>query len=65
MLPIKDNVPTRTFPVVTVALIAANIAIWLWEVQGGVNDEVLRSHRFADGLWSTIDGWLERHGLRG
>lgn len=42
MLPIKDNVPTRTFPVVTVALIAANIAIWLWEVRGGVNDEVLR-----------------------
>ena len=42
MLPIKDNVPTRTFPVVTVALIAANIAIWLWEVQGGVNNEVLR-----------------------
>jgi rhomboid family protein len=42
VLPIKDNVPTRTFPVVTVALIAANIAIWLWEVQGGVNDEVLR-----------------------
>jgi membrane associated rhomboid family serine protease len=42
VLPIKDNVPTRTFPVVTVALIAANIAIWLWEVRGGVNDEVLR-----------------------
>jgi rhomboid family protein len=42
VLPIKDNVPTRTFPVVTVALIAANIAIWLWEVRSGVNDEVLR-----------------------
>jgi membrane associated rhomboid family serine protease len=42
VLPLKDNVPTRTFPVVTVALIAANVAIWLWEVGGGVNDEVLR-----------------------
>ena len=42
MLPIKDNVPTRTFPYVTVALIAANVAIWLWEFSSGVNDEVLR-----------------------
>ena len=29
MLPIRDNVPTRTFPVVTVALIAVNVAVWL------------------------------------
>ena len=29
MLPIRDNVPTRTFPVVTVTLIAINIAVWL------------------------------------
>jgi membrane associated rhomboid family serine protease len=42
VLPLKDNVPTRTFPVVTVALIAANVVVWLWEVSGGVNDEVLR-----------------------
>jgi rhomboid family protein len=42
VLPIKDNVPTRTFPIVTVALIAANVVVWLWEVSGGVNDEVLR-----------------------
>ena len=34
MLPLKDNVPTRSFPVVTVALIVANIAVWLWEVTG-------------------------------
>src|SRR5256885_9789416 len=30
MLPIKDNVPTRTFPVVTVTLIAINVAVWLF-----------------------------------
>jgi len=29
VLPIRDNVPTRTFPVVTVTLIAINIAVWL------------------------------------
>jgi membrane associated rhomboid family serine protease len=32
MLPLRDNVPTRTFPVVTVGLIAANFAVWFWEL---------------------------------
>jgi membrane associated rhomboid family serine protease len=41
MLPLKDNVPTRTFPLVTVALIAANVVVWLWEWQTGVEKEVL------------------------
>ncbi len=40
MLPLKDNVPTRTFPFVTVALIAANIIVWIWEWKSGVNKEV-------------------------
>jgi membrane associated rhomboid family serine protease len=36
VLPLKDNVPTRQFPVLTVALIAANFAVWiLWEKAGG------------------------------
>ncbi len=30
MIPLHDNVPTRTFPVVTVALIAINSAVWLF-----------------------------------
>jgi membrane associated rhomboid family serine protease len=30
VLPIKDNVPTRRFPIVTVALIAANLAVWIF-----------------------------------
>jgi len=30
VLPIRDNVPTRTFPVVTVTLIAINAAVWLF-----------------------------------
>ena len=29
MFPIKDNVPTRAFPIVTVALIAINAAVWI------------------------------------
>ena len=32
MLPLKDNIPTRRAPVVTVGLIAANAAVWLWEL---------------------------------
>jgi membrane associated rhomboid family serine protease len=32
MLPLFDNIPTRRFPVVTYLLIAANFAVWLWEL---------------------------------
>jgi hypothetical protein len=32
VLPLKDNVPTRRFPIVTVALIVANMAIWIYGV---------------------------------
>jgi membrane associated rhomboid family serine protease len=30
LFPLKDNVPTRSFPVVTAALIAANFAVWIF-----------------------------------
>ena len=41
MLPLKDNVPTRSFPIVTVGLIAANIVVWIWEFTGtSVNQDV-------------------------
>jgi hypothetical protein len=29
MLPLSDGLPVRRFPVVTVALIAANLALWI------------------------------------
>jgi membrane associated rhomboid family serine protease len=32
MLPLFDNIPTRRFPFVTYALIAANFAVWIWEL---------------------------------
>jgi membrane associated rhomboid family serine protease len=32
LLPLRDNVPTRTLPVVTIGLIAANTIVWLWEL---------------------------------
>ena len=34
MLPLRDNVPTRTFPYVTVGLIVANFIVWFWELSG-------------------------------
>jgi rhomboid family protein len=43
VLPLRDNVPTRTFPVVTVALIVANFLVWFWELSGrGVDYHVVR-----------------------
>ncbi len=42
MLPLRDNVPTRSFPLVTVALIAANVLVWvlyqLPDLQGSVDE---------------------------
>jgi membrane associated rhomboid family serine protease len=40
MLPLRDNVPTRHFPVVTVALIAANVLFYLLYQRGGVETAI-------------------------
>ena len=32
MLPLKDNIPTARFPVITVALIVINVAIFIWQL---------------------------------
>jgi rhomboid family protein len=39
VIPLWDNVPTRRRPVVTYALIAANVAVWLWEL-GAQNSRI-------------------------
>jgi membrane associated rhomboid family serine protease len=42
MFPLKDNVPTRSFPLVTVLLIAANAAVWIfYQIPEGVNQSAL------------------------
>ena len=53
MIPLRDNVPTRTFPIVTVGLIVANAIVWFWEIGGrGVN-----YHVFKDGYYPcTVQG---------
>jgi len=35
VLPLHDNVPTRSFPLVTVGLIVTNFVVWFWELSGG------------------------------
>lgn len=30
MIPLKDNVPTRSFPIITISLVLVNILIFLW-----------------------------------
>jgi membrane associated rhomboid family serine protease len=43
VIPLRDNVPTRTFPVVTVGLIVANFIVWAWELASpGVNYHVAK-----------------------
>jgi membrane associated rhomboid family serine protease len=43
MLPLRDNVPTKTFPYVTIGLIVANSIVWFWELsKPGVNVHVAR-----------------------
>src|SRR4051794_26970419 len=40
MLPLKDNVPTRSAPVVTIGLIVANTLVFLWEL-GKLNERTV------------------------
>ena len=53
MLPLRDNVPTRTAPLVTIGLIVANSLVWFWELSGrGVDYHVL-----TDGYYPcTVSG---------
>ncbi|MBI1850925.1 MAG: rhomboid family intramembrane serine protease [Planctomycetes bacterium] len=47
MFPIKDDVPSRRFPVVTVSLIAANVAVFLWQLGMSPLAETAFVHRFG------------------
>jgi membrane associated rhomboid family serine protease len=49
MLPLKDNIPTSRFPVVTVALIVINVAVFIWQLSFPTN------HRLDQVGFSAID----------
>jgi membrane associated rhomboid family serine protease len=56
VIPLKDNIPTRRFPVVTVALIVANTAVWLiYERAQPTDRSVLDSAWFPCEVHGTCD----------
>ena len=61
MLPIKDNVPTRRFPIVTVALIVANFAVWiLYELphlQSSVDDLAFQPCEVTSSCVQVGESW--------
>ena len=66
MLPLRDNLPTRRFPIVTVALIAANIVVFaLYQGAGegegfvtSVNDFAFRPCEVEESCPTAGEGWL-------
>jgi len=53
LLPLRDNVPSRSFPFVTVGLITVNALVWFWELSSPGVDV----HVFRDGYYPcTISG---------
>ena len=62
MLPLRDNVPTRSFPVVTVALIVANLLVWvlyqLPDLNGSVNSLAYHPCEVERSCAQVGHGWL-------
>ena len=65
MLPLRDNVPTRSFPVVTVALIVANVLVWvlyqLPDLEGSVTELAYQPCEVIDSCppgTAVGQGWL-------
>ena len=64
MLPLKDNVPTRRAPILTVALIVANVAVWvLYQDAGGaglqaaVNESAYHPCEVEDSCRQVGEDW--------
>ena len=59
MLPLRDNNPRRTFPVITYLLIAINILAFLWELSLGRNlDRVIFSMAFIPKRFWVPGYWV-------
>ena len=61
MLPLRDNVPTRSFPIVTVALIVANVLVWvlyqLPDLQGSVDELAYHPCEVEDSCPTVGEDW--------
>ena len=62
MLPLRDNVPTRSFPLVTVALIAANVLVWvlyqLPDLDGSITSFAYQPCEVEGSCRRVGHGWL-------
>jgi len=62
VLPLRDNVPTRSRPVVTWALILANVLVWvlyqLPNLQGSVNELAFHPCEVESSCATIGQGWL-------
>ncbi|MDQ5821887.1 MAG: rhomboid family intramembrane serine protease [Actinomycetota bacterium] len=62
MLPIKDNIPTRTRPVLTVTLIAINVAVWVFyqlpQLQNSVDEYAYHPCEFEHSCEIVGADWL-------
>ena len=61
MIPLKDNVPTRSFPIVTVALIVANVAVWVFyqlpNLEQSVNELAYHPCEVEDSCATIGEDW--------
>jgi membrane associated rhomboid family serine protease len=61
VFPIKDNVPTRSFPIVTVLLIAINAAVWIFyevpDLQHAVNQLAYHPCEVEDSCAVVGEDW--------
>jgi membrane associated rhomboid family serine protease len=61
VIPLKDNVPTRSFPFVTIGLIVANTIVWLWELtKPGVDVHVARDGYYPCLVNDTCNAFARR-----
>ncbi len=62
MLPLRDNVPTRSFPLVTIALIAVNVLVWvayqLPDLEGSVISLAFQPCEVEGSCAQVGHGWL-------
>jgi membrane associated rhomboid family serine protease len=61
LLPLKDNVPTRSFPIVTLGLILANTLVWLFyelpNLDHAVNQLAYHPCEFEDSCRQVGEDW--------
>src|SRR5262245_34162355 len=55
VLPLSDGIPARRFPIVTITIIAANFAVWIFYELPHLNSSVVHASFYACSLNGTCD----------